>query len=223
MSSIGSRLECALELISECDNRDLFADIGSDHAFLALEAKRRGIVGAAIASDINELPLEKGRENADSMGIDVEFIISDGFDSFDKRDISVAAICGMGGELISKIATRSRAAKSAVLILQPMSAPEELRRALWENGFAIDKEVFTVENKKPYVLIRAKYRGEVTDFSYDELYLGKCDQSGEDYIAYCEKALASAQKRRIGIIARGESTEEIDRLIARCQAQTINL
>ena len=144
MAALGNRLETALELLTEFGSFELFADIGSDHAFLSIEVIKRSIAKSAIAADINELPLLKGRQNAESQGIDVEFILSDGFDAFDGRKVSSAAICGMGGELIAKIVLRSKIARSAFLVLQPMSAQEELRKALWDNGFEIIREEFAV-------------------------------------------------------------------------------
>lgn len=223
MSSLGSRLEAALSLLKQCKNNNLFADIGSDHAFLAIEAVKRGIAKNAIAADINELPLLKGKENAQSMGIEPEFILSDGFDAFDGRDISSAAICGMGGELIAKIVLRSKSAKNAFLVLQPMSAQEDLRKALWDNGFDIFKEEFVFENGKAYTVMAVKYSGETTDYSYDDLFLGKERLPSFEFSKYCEKVLQSAKKRRLGLIARNEDCRETDALIAFCQTQTTNL
>ncbi len=220
---LGNRLEEALTLLSKCENNNTFADIGSDHAFFAIEAIKRGLAKHSIAADINALPLKKGRENAERQGFDVEFILSDGFDAFDGREISSAAICGMGGELIAKIILRSASARIATLILQPMSAQEELRKSLWESGFDIIEEKFVVESEKPYTVMLVKYSGVKAEFSYLDLYLGKERIPSREFAKYCEKTMLAAQKRRLGSVARGESTDEIDKLIAECQIQTTNL
>ena len=216
MNSIGSRLEAVLDKLKYIKDNKLFADIGSDHAYLAIEAVSRGYAESAIASDINPMPLAKGKENANALGIDVEFILSDGFDAFDTLPVTSAAICGMGGELIAKIVLRSKICKSAHLLLQPMSAQEELRKALWDNGFEIECERFVVESKKPYTVISARYTGEKYKYSYLDLYLGKERSPSPEFSAYCEKALASAVKRKLGIISRGEDTRDIDSLIDFC-------
>lgn len=218
--SIGNRLEAVIALLSECENKDLFADIGSDHAFLAIEVIKRGVASQAIAADINEMPLLKGKENAERLGMDIEFILSDGLDAFDERDISSCAVCGMGGELIAKIILRSTAARGALLVLQPMSAQEELRKSLWDNGFDILKEIFTIESGKAYTVMQVKYDGIMRDYSYIDLYLGKERAESQGFLKYCEKILLSAQKRRSGLIAKNESTENIDTLIEYCQTQT---
>lgn len=219
MSNIGNRLECALELLQEYGQGSCFADIGSDHAFLAIEAIKRGIAKRAIASDINKMPLEKGRENALSQGIDIDFILSDGFDSLEGYKIDSAAVCGMGGELISKMLLRSDVAKNALLVLQPMTAQEELRKTLWDNGFEILTERFVVESKKAYVLLAVKHTGASTDYTSTDVFLGKIRPNTSQFTQYCEKICSSALKRRLGIIARAEDSSDIDRLIKECQAQ----
>lgn len=217
--NVGNRLNAVISLLSSENEGGLFADIGSDHAFLAIEVIRRGIFASAIASDINSMPLEKGRENAKSFGADIEFILSDGFDAFDDRRVSAAAICGMGGELISGIILRSKIARSALLILQPMSAQEYLRKALWDNGFTIFKEQFVIDQSKPYTVMKVRFTGVCEEYGVLDLYLGKERKSCTEFSSYCERQLIAAQKRRIGLVARGLPTSSTDELIEFCQTQ----
>lgn len=217
MTYLGTRLEAALTLLKQCENNRLFADIGSDHAFLAIEVLKRNIAKNAIAADINKLPLEKGRENASLSGVVIDFILSDGFDSLEGTDLTSAAVCGMGGELIANMLIRSSIAKKCHLVLQPMSAQEELRKALWENGFEILTERFVIDAGKPYTVMLVKFTDMKTEFSYNDLYLGKKRENSVEFSAYCEKIRNMAEKRKLGIIARKESTAEIDGLISLCQ------
>ena len=217
MKNIGIRLEAALEILKNESPKKLFADIGSDHAFLAIEAKKRGYADKVIASDINPLPLEKGRINASLQNIESDFILSDGFGSIDELGIDAAAVCGMGGELIADIIARSKTAKECLLILQPMSAQEVLRAYLWENGFDITKEVFVCENKKPYTVMSVKYTGVNTEFSYSDTYLGKERPRTEEFSRYAEKVMLRASKRRKGELATGKDTSDTDLLISECQ------
>lgn len=217
MSFLGSRLEAALSLLKQCDNNTLFADIGSDHAFLAIEVLKRKIAENAIAADINKLPLDKGRENASLRGIEMEFILSDGFNALEQKELTSAAVCGMGGELIANMILRSDIAKKCCLILQPMSAQEDLRKAIWENGFDIITERFVIDAGKPYTVMMVKFTGVKTEYTYNELYLGKEMADSAEFSAYCQKVKSMAEKRRLGIIAKKESTAEIDGLISLCQ------
>ena len=223
MGYLGSRLEAVAELISDCENNVLFADIGSDHAFLAREIIKRGIAKIALAADINEMPLLKGKENAESQATEIEFVLSDGFDELEDKNITSAAICGMGGELIAKILQRSQIARKALLALQPMSAQEELRKYLWENGFSIHKELFVFEADKPYTVMQVTYTDTNTEYSYLDIYLGKERPNTPEFAKYCNKVCESAKKRRKGVVARNECTNDIDGLIEFCQTQTTSL
>ena len=222
MSNLGSRLEAAIGLLSTIENNKLFADIGSDHAFLAIEMIKRGIAENAIAADINSMPLEKGRQNAENQGIDINFILSDGFDDLEEKNITSAAICGMGGELIAKMILRSGIAHKCSLVLQPMSAQEDLRKALWDNGFDIKTERFEVDCGKAYTVMLCKYDGIIREYSYADLFLGEDRKSSPEFSEYCKKIKAAAEKRRLGSIARNENTDNIDELINICQAQITN-
>lgn len=220
MSNLGNRLFAVTKILEKIKGNELFADIGSDHAYLAIEVVKKGLAGRAIASDINELPLLKGKENASAFGVDVEFILSDGFDAFDDRHVTSAAICGMGGELIAKIIDRSKIARNCTLILQPMSAQEDLRRYLWDNGFDIVEEIFVSDFGKHYTVMQVNFTGDCSGYGYLDLYLGKERLPSPEFSSYCQKIKDSAVKRRLGIIARNESTQDIDELIDFCQAQT---
>ncbi len=209
---LGARLEAAVELLS-LNKTKVFADIGSDHAFLAIEVLRRGIAEKAIGADINRMPLEKGRENAQRLGVEMDFILSDGFDNLEGLGVTAAAICGMGGELIAGMLLRSTVARECTLVLQPMSAQEELRRALWDNGFCIEAERFVVEGGKPYTVMLVFYDGIKRDYDYLDLYLGKERPNCPEFEEYKKKIQAAARKRRLGLVARMEDTADIDRLI----------
>lgn len=216
MNLLGNRLEEALTLLSTIENNELFADIGSDHAFLAIEAVRRGIAKKAVCGDINLKPLKIGEENARNHGVDIDFILSDGFDNLDNRKLTSAAVCGMGGELIAKMVLRSEIAHNCTLVLQPMTAQEDLRKTLWDNGFCIHSESFVIDSGKAYALMLVSFDGKKREYSYTDLFLGKERKNGEGFKKYCEKIQAAAEKRRLGLVARNESTDEIDALIKEC-------
>ncbi len=215
-------MEEALKLLSKTENNQTFADIGSDHAFLAIEVLKRGIAQKAIAADINKLPLEKGRQNADANSVEIDFILSDGFDGLEDFNLSSAAVCGMGGELIAKMLLRSNVAKKCDLVLQPMSAQEDLRKALWDNGFNVISESFVIDGGKSYTLMRVVFDGIKRDYTYNQLFLGKEMKDSPEFSEYCKKIKAAAEKRRLGLIATGQPTGEIDGLIDCCHSHIIS-
>ena len=139
------RLEAAAGLVK---SGDVLCDVGSDHAYLPLMLIKNGVIERAVACDVNAGPLERGRQHAAKQGVSsIEFVLSDGLGSVE-TPFDVAAICGMGGELIIRIIREGGEKGKKRLILQPMTGIEKVRAFLWQSGFAITDEVFPVEDGK---------------------------------------------------------------------------
>ena len=213
MRSLGNRLQTVAEMLRTYAPFRCLADIGSDHAYLAVYVMKEGIASLSVSSDINEGPLTRGRATAEKYGVKPDFVLSDGFDKLGDYDFDGACICGMGGELIADILHRFGPHPKCRLFLQPMTAQDDLRRFLWENGYEISEERFTCEREKPYGVICAVYTGKNTAYTYDDLFLGKFRPDTEDFRAYKAKVRAQAKKRRDGLSATGGNTENEDRLL----------
>lgn len=156
---LDARLQAAADAAGRCA---LFADIGSDHAKLALYLLETGAAARAVCADIHAAPLARGQQAAARAGLAhrAAFVLSDGLDALPERP-DVAAVCGMGGELIADIVARALrrfpGGPPVRFVLQPMTAVSELRRYLWENGFTIADERYAVAAGKPYVILTAVY------------------------------------------------------------------
>ena len=200
------RLEAAAGLVK---SGDVLCDVGSDHAYLPLMLIKNGVIERAVACDVNAGPLERGRQHAAKQGVSsIEFVLSDGLGSVE-TPFDVAAICGMGGELIIRIIREGGEKGKKRLILQPMTGIEKVRAFLWQSGFAITDEVFPVEDGKAYCVIGA-------EFSYADTYLGKIRPGGDGFTAWTKKICAAAKKRLRG--ARdAESENNILTLISECE------
>ena len=139
----------------------VFADIGTDHAYLPIFLLREGRIRRAFCSDVNEGPLNKAKENAIDSGIvsGIEFYLTDGAAELSGKGITDFAICGMGGELIARIIAecdflRERGIR---LILQPMTRHAALRRALYLMGYRPVAEHYSVADGKSYVTFVYEY------------------------------------------------------------------
>lgn len=220
MKSLGNRLELVAELIHTYGPFRCLADIGSDHAFIAVRAIRNGDAAHAVASDLRTGPLERGRENAVSAGLGerIDFCLSDGFDALGGYAFDCACICGMGGELIAEILRRYGPHPACRFLLQPMTAQDDLRRFLWENGYAIDGEHFTCERGKPYGILAVRFTGEITPYRYADLFLGQKRPQTDAFRAYAEKTRSQALNRRTGLLARGQDPSDEDALLAEIDA-----
>ena len=219
MKSLGNRLDTVLSLIETYAPFSCLSDVGSDHAFVALYAVQNGFAASAVASDVRTGPLEHGRENAEKLGVKVDFVLSDGLDALGKYRFDCVCICGMGGEMIADILKRAGDRAFCRLLLQPMTAQDDLRKYLWENGFAIESETYVSERNKPYAVLSVLHTGENTVYTYTDLFLGKFRPAGAEYARYAEKALSQARKRRLGLLSRNESTACEDALI--CEAEAV--
>lgn len=218
MKSLGNRLELVASMIHTYGPFRVLADVGSDHAFIAVRAVKNGDASHAVASDLRAGPLERGRKSAASSGIAAEridFCLSDGFDSLGDYEFDCACICGMGGELIADILSRYGGHPACRLFLQPMTAQDDLRRFLWENGYAIDEERYTCERSRPYAVLAVRFTGEEPPaYRYADLFLGRERPRTDAFFSYAEKVRLQAEKRRAGLLARGKDTSDEDALLA---------
>ena len=176
--SLGERLRAAAKFVRQ---DAVFADVGTDHAYLPIFLLTEGIIKRAICSDINEGPLTTARANAKSYEVfeKIEFVLTDGAESLKDKDITDIAICGMGGELIARIIDDAPFLKSKEirLILEPMSRQAYLRSYLAENGFDTVAEEYISDSGKNYVCIVAEYSGERRTLSAVDAEIGAVENA----------------------------------------------
>ena len=199
----------------------VFADIGTDHAYLPLFLLSEGRIERAVLADINEGPLESARRNAEATPYadKVELCLTDGAAALQGKGITDYAICGMGGELIAEIIERAPHLRdeSLNLILQPMSRQSVLRRYLASRGFSITAECYSEDSGKLYVCMQVKFVGERREISDAEAEFGwKTTEIVNknlqmEYIKQKKQSLTrAAYGKRLG----GEDTSAEEALIA---------
>lgn len=205
----------------------VFADVGTDHAYLPISLIQSEKIKRAICADINEGPLARARKNAEECNVSekIEFLISDGFDAFGNRSFTDAAVCGMGGELILDIVTRARErlTDGVRLILQPMSKQAVLRRGLYSLGFEILCEEYSSDKNKHYLTIVARFSGKSRQISDIEAEIGISGtrvELNESKIAYFTERRTSLVKSIRGAHITGTSSlvkeqilEKIDEIL----------
>jgi len=197
----------------------VFADIGTDHAYLPVFLAEKGVIKRAVAADINRGPIERAAANIAASGYSdiIKTRQTDGLVGLDGEGLTDIAICGMGGELIAKIIERAEFTRDASvrLILQPMTKAEVLRAFLINNGFNIIGEKLAKEDKV-YQIISAEYTGENDTYTDAELYLGRLNMENKDPLIseLAEGVLAFFEKKRQGKTTAGLDTDDEDKIIS---------
>gem|GEM_PF-93514 len=179
------------------------ADIGCDHAYLAIHLAMHEPDRRVFAMDVRRGPLSRAEENIRKAGLTdrITIRLSDGFQALSPGETEAAVLAGMGGGLIAGLLIRGKSLflPGYTLVLSPQSEPEKVRRFLREEGFAILQEELVTEEGKFYPVIMA-----------EKSFRGNCAVESTEKIIRQESAagrVEESDKRDCAV----ESTEEIIR------------
>lgn len=170
------RLDFIANLIDK--NTNILLDIGTDHGYLIKKAFDNNKIKHAIATDINELPLNNAKNNLTNY--EVDFVLTDGFKGV-KQSFDLVVIAGMGGNLISNILKDAPNNKDIKYILQANNKNDKLRIFLTENNFKITNE-HIIDDKHYYVIMEV-VRGEM-NLNTNDCYLGPILKTKKESIKY---------------------------------------
>lgn len=167
---LSPRLKYISELVS--DGKKI-ADIGTDHGYIPISLLLDKKISFAILSDINRGPLNNAKKEVIKNNVQnyVDLRLGSGMETLRDGEVDQVIIAGMGGILISEIIEKKieLSKKLDKLILQPMQAPEELRKYLLKNGFKIIDEHFVREDHRIYEIIEAAFDKELlSEYQGDE-------------------------------------------------------
>lgn len=168
---LSKRLETILSMIDPCQ---VLLDLGSDHAFLCIEAIKRGIAQQAIAADNKKGPIQTATFNIEQAQLSQQItpVLSDGATSVEKP-ADCWVIAGMGAQTIIQILTDSFEKSKQVkqILLSPHSKDNQLREFLYQNGYSIIEQRI-VKDDRYYPIIKVQYSGVKQDYSLSDLLIG---------------------------------------------------
>ena len=142
------------------------ADVGTDHAYLAIALLNEQDVETVIATDKNEGPCAAARRTISASGFTnrVQVRLGDGLAPLSPGEVDTVCIAGMGGGLIASILAEGAAvlAEASRLVLQPMNDAAALRQWLYDNGWHIVEESLATADGRLYEIIAAEPGTEET-------------------------------------------------------------
>jgi len=216
------KLPISARLLACCNyvnQNDRIADVGCDHGYLSIHLLLSGIARSAIASDVNEQPLQAALRNAQKYGVrnKMEFYLSDGVRNI-PRDFECLVCAGMGADTMISILSAAPWLKSPGyrLILQCQSRRPELRRWLSEEGYAIRREDLVRDGKFIYTVMEVIY-APGTALTPAQCYISPAlAESGSPLLEeYRQRILQGLQLTADGLSRTGDPREEEYRSLIR--------
>ena len=165
-----------LEVIASLVTTKSIIDIGCDHGYLDIYLAKKGI--KCLATDISDKAIKCAINNFKKNNLDIDYIVTDGLNNIDIKKSDTIIISGMGTDTIINILNKKI---TNDLIISSNNHLEKLRRYIVSMNYYIDKEIFIIENNKPYVIIKFKY-GKKDYSDYDYILGINYDKDYLDYI-----------------------------------------
>lgn len=188
------------------------ADIGSDHGYLACALAVSGTAARVFACEANPAPFERTKKTIEKncLSHKVEAVFTNGLTGLPLSVIDTVIIAGMGGDLISEILLSCRGTRDNRFdfILQPMTKPEKLRKALIKNGFGITFERAVISGNKVYTVLLVKYTERIYEPDDIVCYAGFHLGSGQfESELYLRQVIRKLEKKHKGFRKSGNLEE----------------
>lgn len=176
MIELGERLT---RVASFVPNGAKVCDVGSDHAYLLVYLIQNDQITSAIAGEVIEGPFLSAKQTVHDYRMEdrIEVRLGDGLQILSKEDnITAVTICGMGGELISRILDAGynvgHLNGKERLILQPNVAEHFVREWLMNHSYRIVQETVVRDNHRLYEIIVAEPVDKRVEYTELELKYG---------------------------------------------------
>ncbi len=203
------------------------ADIGTDHAFLPIALIKEGISKSVLACDISAGPLSVAKENIQKTKTEnIETRLCDGLAAITPDEVDVITIAGMGGDVIKEILRKAEwiRDREKLLILQPMSSADVLRKFLYSEGFFIESERAVEDTGRVYTVISARFSGKKLDPSKSQIFIGELSEdmseAAKKYIELqymrvknCAESLEKVERKREEYLYNLTAQKEIEEIL----------
>ena len=170
-----------------------------------------------IGADLRPGPLAKAEQTLEYAGCKdrAELRLGDGLSVLSPGEVSTIVLAGVSAQTTWEIIEKApgvSAPGGPRLVMVPATRHSDLRRWLWEHGFALAADRPVQAAGRWYAVMAAEYTGEVKTPTFQECLFGLTGQwpEGEGYAAWQK---AKLPRLRLGVPDGTELAEEMDELI----------
>ncbi|MRH43099.1 tRNA (adenine(22)-N(1))-methyltransferase TrmK [Aquibacillus halophilus] len=147
----------------------VFADIGSDHAYLPCFVCLNDIQAIAIAGEINEGPYQSAKRTVEELGLTerVQVRKGNGLEVVEQGEVGQVIVAGMGGSLISTILEQGKEKLKGTnrIITQPNVDALAIRKWFFNNDFKLVDELILEEDGHIYEILVADKGKEMVHYT----------------------------------------------------------
>ena len=214
LPTLDARLSAAAELVRPGEP---VADIGCDHGKLTAVLAASGKYPKVIGADLRPGPLAKAEQTLEYAGCKdrAELRLGDGLSVLSPGEVSTIVLAGVSAQTTWEIIEKApwvSAPGGPRLVMVPATRHNDLRRWLWEHGFAFVADRPVQAAGRWYAVMAAEYTGEVKTPTFQECLFGLTGQwpEGKGYAAWQK---AKLPRLRLGVPDGTELAKEMDELI----------
>ena len=214
LPTLDARLSAAAELVRPGEP---VADIGCDHGKLTAVLAASGKYPKVIGADLRPGPLAKAEQTLEYAGCKdrAELRLGDGLSVLSPGEVSTIVLAGVSAQTTWEIIEKApwvSAPGGPRLVMVPATRHSDLRRWLWEHGFAFVADRPVQAAGRWYAVMAAEYTGEVKTPTFQECLFGLTGQwpEGKGYAAWQK---AKLPRLRLGVPDGTELAKEMDELI----------
>lgn len=184
MISVSKRLQAIVDWI----DGTILADIGCDHAYVAIEAIHQKKVLKAYACDIAQGPLNNAKKAIEELGLQdkIECVLMDGISGL-SSEVDFVVIAGMGSKTIEMILDNGDCTNRTFLLM-PHKDEDSLRKYCMDHHLCIEKERMIHDGNHYYPLMKVSHDPKSTQsLNQTEIFYGKNMQKDQVFYDFMEK------------------------------------
>ena len=174
LPTLDARLTAAAQLVRPGQP---VADIGCDHGKLTAVLAASGRYPKVIGADLRPGPLAKAKQTLENAGcLDrAELRLGDGLSVLSAGEVGSIVLAGVSAQTTWEIIEKApwvSAVGGPRLVMVPATRHSELRRWLWQHGFALVADRPVQAAGRWYAVMAAEYTGEVIEPTFTQCLLG---------------------------------------------------